>query len=86
MHSRDLTHAVLLRDSTSRATSYVTKQELKQTNGWPSSRVDRVIGSMLKVGMAWVDDQTGGDRQFWFPSVWSSRGMADVDTAAAGDA
>lgn len=59
----------------SRVRRFVTKSELQRTNNWPSSRIDRVLGSMLKAGMAWVDDQAGHERQFWFPSVWSSRHM-----------
>lgn len=67
-------HSTVL--SLAESKGYVTKSQLQRANNWPTSRVDRVLGSMLRVGMAWIDDQAGKERQFWFPSVWTSRHMA----------
>lgn len=51
------------------ATGYVTKASLKASLGWPDDRLSRVMTGLLREGMAWIDDQCDGERQYWFPSV-----------------
>jgi ESCRT-II complex subunit VPS22 len=56
---------------------YVTASELMREMKWTQSRVDVVMGLLLQEGMVWVDDQAS-ERQFWFPSIFSSINKVEI--------
>lgn len=49
---------------------YITKSELMTQLKWEDERAGRALNFMVKEGLAWVDDQGKGERQFWFPSFF----------------
>ncbi|XP_037080720.1 vacuolar-sorting protein SNF8-like [Pollicipes pollicipes] len=44
----------------------VTAAEL----GWSADRAQRAIQQLVRDELAWVDEQTGGDDEYWFPSLF----------------
>jgi hypothetical protein len=44
-----------------------------QETQWAEARIVETLWSLLKEGLAWVDDQgPGGQRLYWFPCLESS--------------
>ena len=52
-------------------TGFVSQSQLIETLGWEKERCDRALNYMVREGLAWVDDQAGGERLFWFPGLFS---------------
>lgn len=48
----------------------VSKKQLVEELKWESERAHRALEFMVKEGMAWVDDQAGSERLYWFPSLF----------------
>lgn len=51
---------------------YVTVIQLVRFLAWETTRAERALEYLVKEGLAWVDDQAGTDRQYWFPSLCST--------------
>lgn len=49
---------------------YVTVSGLVDTLKWEKERAIKALEYMLKEGLAWVDDQAEGERQYWFPTLF----------------
>ncbi|KAL8598319.1 ESCRT-II subunit protein snf8 [Nucella lapillus] len=49
---------------------YVSKSMLLNDLKWEDERSNRGLDFLVKEGMAWVDDQAGGERLYWFPSLF----------------
>jgi hypothetical protein len=48
--------------------AYVTPSMLRKELAWDDTRIDAVLSRLLAEGMAWVDDQFGAERAYWFPA------------------
>lgn len=52
---------------------YISKQQLMSRAGWSDHRVEGCLTSLLKDGLAMIDDGAAdGVRLFWFPALSSS--------------
>ncbi|XP_064637301.1 vacuolar-sorting protein SNF8-like [Lineus longissimus] len=49
---------------------FVTISSLKSKWKWEEERAHRAVDHMVKEGLAWVDDQVKGERQYWFPTFF----------------
>ena len=54
------------------AKGYVTVSGLKQTMKWTDERASRALDYMIKEGLIWVDDQSKGERLYWFPGLFDA--------------
>lgn len=50
---------------------------------WDQDRAVRAVDRLVAEGMAWVDDQAGAQRTFWFMSVWLESRMPSASQANA---
>nr|XP_022305169.1 vacuolar-sorting protein SNF8-like [Crassostrea virginica] len=46
----------------------VSMKSLMESLKWEEERASRALDYMVRDGLAWVDVQAPGDRQYWFPS------------------
>lgn len=68
-----------------KAGGWVTQAGLQTSLGWTPSRAARSLETLLKEGMAWIDDQAkDGVRRYWFPSVRPEAGAAGEGDALGG--
>lgn len=51
---------------------YITMSDVQGTLKWDAERGHRALDYMVKEGLAWVDDQAPGGRQYWFPGLFST--------------
>ncbi|KAL4234487.1 ESCRT-II subunit protein snf8 [Mactra antiquata] len=65
-----LDHTTIIQQAQS--TGHISKSQLIKDLKWEEERANRALNYMVKEGLVWVDDQTGSDRQFWFPSLFSA--------------
>ena len=63
----DNDHAVVL--GAAQETGWVTRSALAAQLGWTELRIEKVLQPFLREGIAWIDDQADGERQFWFPAL-----------------
>ncbi|KAK7109195.1 vacuolar-sorting protein SNF8-like [Littorina saxatilis] len=49
---------------------HVSKSQLHKELKWEAERAHRALDFLVKESMAWVDDQAGGERLYWFPSLF----------------
>nr|XP_022305164.1 vacuolar-sorting protein SNF8-like [Crassostrea virginica] len=61
-------HTKLLQEAQSEG--FVSKKSLMESLKWEEERASRALDYMVREGLAWVDDQAPGDRQYWFPSFF----------------
>ncbi|XP_056006977.1 vacuolar-sorting protein SNF8-like [Ostrea edulis] len=61
-------HTKLLQEAQNEG--FVSMKSLMASLKWEEERVMRALDYMVKEGLAWVDDQGSGDRQYWFPSFF----------------
>lgn len=47
-------------------TGYTTLTELVKLSGWTRDRAMNALKFLMKNEMAWIDDQGGGERSYWF--------------------
>ncbi|XP_064613769.1 vacuolar-sorting protein SNF8-like [Liolophura sinensis] len=52
-------------------TGFVTVSQLVKELNWESGRAHRAMDYMVREGLAWVDDQSPTDRQYWFPGLFT---------------
>ncbi|XP_025096328.1 vacuolar-sorting protein SNF8-like [Pomacea canaliculata] len=50
---------------------YVSKSQVMKDLKWEEERSHRALEFLVKEGMAWVDDQAGNERLYWFPTLFS---------------
>jgi len=50
---------------------FVTVDDLSTNLGWPQSRVENVLQSLIREGIVWVDEYQGST-MYWFPSIFSA--------------
>ncbi|CAL1528739.1 unnamed protein product [Lymnaea stagnalis] len=62
-----LDHTVVLQQA--QENGHVTQSSLIQMLGWEEERAKRSLDFMVKEGLAWVDDQSGIELSYWFPSL-----------------
>uniref|UniRef100_A0A0D6R6V0 Vacuolar protein sorting-associated protein n=1 Tax=Araucaria cunninghamii TaxID=56994 RepID=A0A0D6R6V0_ARACU len=65
---------------------YVMAEEVERRLCWSSGRVNDALATLLKEGLAMIDDgHPDGKRRFWFPCIGSSlSGAADADAISSG--
>lgn len=44
-----------------------SRQSMQSCLSWSLERIDQSINFFLTEGLAWIDDQADGGRQYWFP-------------------
>ncbi|POR35104.1 Vacuolar-sorting protein SNF8, partial [Tolypocladium paradoxum] len=57
---------------------YVSVSMLRDNLGWERARCRTVIDDLVAEGMLWVDQQTGGEWEYWSPSF-----MVDTESSVA---
>uniref|UniRef100_A0A2C9K3I5 Vacuolar-sorting protein SNF8 n=1 Tax=Biomphalaria glabrata TaxID=6526 RepID=A0A2C9K3I5_BIOGL len=62
-----LDHTVVLQQAQEHG--HVTLSGLIQTLNWEESRGKRALDFLVKECLGWVDDQSGAERSYWFPSL-----------------
>ncbi|XP_064401751.1 vacuolar-sorting protein SNF8-like [Halichondria panicea] len=53
-------------------TSYTSVGELVKELGWTEMRAHSILDHLVRESMAWVDDQSGEERLYWFPGLFSN--------------
>lgn len=51
-------------------TAHSSLSQIKRDLRWSEARASSVLDLMLQEGMAWIDNQTGGEPDYWFPSLF----------------
>ncbi|XP_059148663.1 vacuolar-sorting protein SNF8-like isoform X2 [Physella acuta] len=62
-----LDHTIVLQHA--QENGHVTQSGLIKSLQWEKERAKRALDFMVTEGLAWVDDQSGSERSFWFPSL-----------------
>ncbi|XP_065184235.1 vacuolar-sorting protein SNF8-like [Sycon ciliatum] len=47
---------------------------------WEEARAASILDHLVREGMAWVDDQAGDERHYWFPSLLPDLAMASLQS------
>jgi len=49
---------------------HVSEERLRTELGWGEERIERAMGHLLSEGLAWLDDQGGQNKLYWFPGLF----------------
>jgi ESCRT-II complex subunit VPS22 len=60
---------------------YVSVSMLRDNLGWEPARCRTVIDDLVAEGMLWVDAQTGGEWEYWSPTVMVETDQASIPVA-----
>ncbi|KAH9509585.1 ESCRT-II subunit protein snf8 [Bulinus truncatus] len=62
-----LDHTVVLQQAQEQG--HVTLSSIIKNLAWEEERAKRAMDFLVKEGLSWVDDQSGNERSYWFPSL-----------------
>jgi len=65
----DNDHMQVLTVASKTRKSGVMTREVQEETGWSRQRTERALELLLHEGMTWIDEY-GGEKYYWFPSVW----------------
>lgn len=63
---------------------YVSKRLLMQELGWTEFRTVQALERLVGDGLAWIDEQDGTERTYWFASLFPGRADSSSSTASNG--